>query len=57
VAMALESQLPTVAARTVPAGGVAGALVLVVLPGLTLLFWASGCLVRSVIALIAPHRP
>jgi hypothetical protein len=55
--MALESQLPTVAARTVPAGGVAGALVLVVLPGLTLLFWASGCLVRSVIALIAPHRP
>jgi len=36
--------------------GAAAALLLVVLPSLTLLFWASGCLVRSLVALIAPHR-
>jgi hypothetical protein len=27
-----------------------------VLPSLTLLFWASGCLVRSLVDLITPHR-
>jgi hypothetical protein len=27
----------------------------VVLPSLTLLFWTSGCLVRSIVAMIAPH--
>jgi hypothetical protein len=36
--------------------GVAAALMFVVLPSLTLLFWTSGCLVRSIVALIAPHR-
>ena len=36
--------------------GVAAALLFVVLPSLTLLFWASGCLVRSLVALIAPYR-
>jgi hypothetical protein len=35
--------------------GVAGALLLVILPSLTLLFWACGCLVRSLVSLAAPH--
>jgi hypothetical protein len=33
----------------------AGALLLVVLPSLTLLFWATGCLIRSLITLAAPY--
>jgi hypothetical protein len=36
--------------------GVPGALLFVVLPSLTLLFWASGCLVRSLVMLAAPYR-
>ena len=36
--------------------GAAAALLLVVLPSLTLLFWALGCLVRSLVALMAPYR-
>ena len=36
--------------------GIPGALVFVVLPSLTLLFWATGCLVRSLVALAAPYR-
>jgi hypothetical protein len=55
-AFVLASQLPAVVVRMVAAGGVAGALVFVVLPGLTLLFWTSGCLVRSLVALASPYR-
>jgi hypothetical protein len=36
--------------------GVATALLLVVLPTLTLLFWATACLVRSLVLLMAPYR-
>jgi hypothetical protein len=35
--------------------GVASALLFVVLPSLTLLFWSSGCLVRSLINSMTPH--
>jgi len=37
--------------------GIPPALLFVVLPSLTLLFWATGCLVRSLVALAAPYRP
>jgi hypothetical protein len=40
----------------ISAYGVAAALLLVILPSLTLLFWASGCLVRSLVMLAAPYR-
>jgi hypothetical protein len=36
--------------------GVPAALLLVILPSLTLLFWAAGCLVRSLVTLAAPYR-
>jgi hypothetical protein len=36
--------------------GTPGALLLVILPSLALLFWAAGCLVRSLVALAAPYR-
>jgi hypothetical protein len=36
--------------------GVAPALGFVVLPSLTVLFWATGCLVRSFVMLAAPYR-
>jgi hypothetical protein len=35
--------------------GVAPALLCVVLPSLTLLFWSSGCLVRTLIKSLTPH--
>jgi antibiotic biosynthesis monooxygenase (ABM) superfamily enzyme len=36
--------------------GVAVALLFVILPSLTLLFWGAGCLVRSLVTLAAPYR-
>jgi hypothetical protein len=36
--------------------GVPAALLLVILPSLTLLFWGTGCLVRSLVMLAAPSR-
>jgi hypothetical protein len=36
--------------------GVAAALLFVILPSLTLLFWGAGCLVRSLVMLAAPYR-
>jgi hypothetical protein len=38
------------------AHGVAVALLFVILPSLTLLFWGAGCLVRSLVMLAAPYR-
>jgi hypothetical protein len=39
------------------AHGVAAALLFVILPSLTLLFWGAGCLVRSLVMLAAPYKP
>ena len=36
--------------------GVPVALLVVILPSLTLLFWGAGCLVRSLVMLAAPYR-
>jgi hypothetical protein len=36
--------------------GVPAALLIVILPSLTLLFWGAGCLVRSLVTLAAPYR-
>jgi hypothetical protein len=55
VVFVLQSQLPTIVTPVASSEGVAVALLLVVLPALTLLFWTSGCLLRSLIAMIAPH--
>jgi hypothetical protein len=55
-AFLLQLPLPSVASTVAVSDGVATALVLIVLPSLAVLFWASGCLVRSVVALLAPHR-
>jgi len=52
----LQSPLLAFADRVIASAGVATALLFVILPSLTLLFWASGCLVRSLVTLIAPHR-
>lgn len=55
-AFVLQSPLPSIVASVTASAGAAAALVLIVLPALTLLFWTSGCLVRSVVALVAPYR-
>jgi hypothetical protein len=36
--------------------GVPGALLLVILPALTVLFWTAGCMIRSLVALAAPYE-
>jgi hypothetical protein len=41
----------------VSAYGVPAALLFVILPSLTLLFWSAGCLVRSLVMLAAPYKP
>jgi hypothetical protein len=41
----------------ISAHGVAAALLFVILPSLTLLFWGAGCLVRSLVMLAAPYKP
>jgi hypothetical protein len=56
VAFALQSPMAKLVTTVAISRGVAVALLLVVLPSLTVLFWTSGCLVRSLVALIAPHR-
>ena len=52
----LQSPLPSLVRAVVDTAGVAPALLFVVLPALTLLFWTSGCLVRSLVAMFAPHQ-
>jgi hypothetical protein len=55
VAFALQSPMATLVGSVAISRGAGVALLFVVLPSLTLLFWTSGCLVRSLVALIAPH--
>jgi hypothetical protein len=52
----LQSPLLELVNPVIAAAGVPTALLLVILPSLTLLFWSSGCLVRTLVSLIAPHR-
>jgi hypothetical protein len=52
----LQSPFARIVASVAASQGAAAALLLVVLPSLTLLFWASGCLVRSIVGMIAPYR-
>ena len=52
----LQSPLAGLVGNVAASRGVAAALMFVVLPSLTLLFWTSGCLVRSIVGMIAPHR-
>jgi hypothetical protein len=52
----LQSPLAGVVVNVAASQGVAAALMFVVLPSLTLLFWTSGCLVRSIVAMITLHR-
>jgi hypothetical protein len=52
----LQLPLPTAVASVSASRGAGAALLLVVLPALALLFWAAGCLVRSLVTLLAPHR-
>ena len=56
-AFVLMSPLPGIVAFVAAASGAPAALLFVVLPSLTLLFWTTGCLVRSLVALAAPHKP
>jgi hypothetical protein len=55
-AFLLMSPLPRAVASVAASKGAAAALLFVVLPSLTLLFWTTGCLVRSLVTLAAPHR-
>jgi hypothetical protein len=52
----LQTPVLGLVSPVIGAYGVAAALLLVILPSLTLLFWASGCLVRSLVMLAAPYR-
>jgi hypothetical protein len=52
-----EAPLPSLTSWALDAGGAPFALLFVLLPALTLLFWVCGCLVRSLISLIAAYRP
>ena len=58
VAAAFVLQTPILAAvpPVVSAAGVPAAILVVILPALTFLFWALGCVVRSVVLLVAPYR-
>jgi hypothetical protein len=55
-AFVLMSPLPGIVASLAASSGAAAALLFVVLPSLTLLFWTTGCLVRSLVTLAAPYR-
>jgi hypothetical protein len=52
----LQSPVPALTARVVSTFGVRSALLGVVLPSLTLLFWTAGCLVRSLVATATAYR-
>jgi hypothetical protein len=52
----LQSPVPTLTGRVVGAFGVPLALLAVVLPSLVVLFWAAGCLVRSLVSAAAYRR-
>ena len=55
-AFVLQTPLLSFVDPAIASLGVAGALLLVILPSLLILFWASGCLVRSLVLLAAPYR-
>jgi hypothetical protein len=55
-AFVLQTPLVAFVKPVLVAAGPAVALMLVILPSLTLLFWACGCLVRSLVAMLAPYR-
>jgi hypothetical protein len=55
-AFALQTQMPALVVFAIRSLGVAATLVFVVLPSLVVLFWTSGCLVRSLIAMTTPYR-
>lgn len=52
----LQTPLLSLMPRAVGMVGPGGALLLVATPSLALLFWACGCLVRSLVLLAAPYR-
>jgi hypothetical protein len=52
----LQTPILGLVGPVVEAYGAPTALLLVILPSLTLLFWAAGCLVRSLVMLAAPYR-
>ena len=55
-AFLLQLPVPLLVGSTARSAGASTALLLVVLPALAILFWTAGCLVRSVVSLITPHR-
>jgi hypothetical protein len=56
VAFLVQTPALTLVGPAVDAYGVPTALLLVILPSLTVLFWATGCIVRSLVLLAAPYR-
>jgi hypothetical protein len=55
-AFALMSMTDGLSGTVARSNGPAAALLLVVLPSLTLVFWACACLVRAFVAILAPFR-
>jgi hypothetical protein len=55
-AFVLQSPLLTLVGPVITSVGVSAGVLVVILPSLTLLFWTLGCLVRSLVALMAPYR-
>jgi len=58
VAAAFVLQNPLLAAvpAVVAAAGAPAAMLAVIVPALTLLFWALGCVVRSLVLMTAPYK-
>jgi hypothetical protein len=54
-AFLVQTPLLGLTERVVSDLGVGATLLLVIFPSLTLLFWACGCLVRSLVSLAAPY--
>lgn len=54
--LCLLSPLPAVAGNVAAAAGAPTALLFVVLPALTVLFWSMGCLIRALVTLFVPGR-
>jgi hypothetical protein len=55
-AFVLQSPLLTLVGPVITSVGVPAGILFVILPSLTLLFWTLGCLVRSLVALMAPYK-
>jgi hypothetical protein len=55
-AFVLQTPILKAVPSVVATVGAPGAILIVILPALTVLFWALGCVVRSLVMMVAPYR-